>query len=77
MYQITITNMNTREQQVFTFTEKHRAINNFIERCDARGYDWREMEMHDGYQAGGIGHDYRIELIQQEEEEETTTINPF
>jgi len=76
MYQLIITNMNTGEQQLFNYNSKKNAINHFIERCDERGYDWFEMPMLNGYEAGGIGYDLRIELI-AEEEEETTTTNPF
>jgi len=76
MYQLIITNMNTGEQQLFNYNSKKNAINHFTERCDERGYDWFEMPMLNGYEAGGIGYDYRIELFQEEEEEETTT-NPF
>ena len=76
MYELTITNMNTGEKQTFNYKSKKNAINHFIERCDERGYQWNEIAMLDGYEAGGIGYDLRIELIAQEEEE-TTTTNPF
>jgi hypothetical protein len=68
--------MITGEQQTFKYKSKKNAITHFIDRCDEGGYEWHEIAMLDGYEAGGNGHDLRLELIAQEEEE-TTTTNAF
>jgi len=58
LYFVVITKMQTGEETVKEFTTAKDAINYFCEWCDEHNYthEWGEIE------AGGIGHDYRIEI---------------
>jgi hypothetical protein len=50
--------MSNGLKRIKTFKSKKDAINFFVQWCDERDYDFDET-----YNAGGIGHDYRIELV--------------
>lgn len=56
---IEITTMSTGEVTTKIFTSNADAFTYFAQWCDERGYDYDYATC----QAGGIGHDYRIELI--------------
>jgi|688.fasta_scaffold350771_4 hypothetical protein len=56
--QVVITRMSNGLKRIKTFKNKKDAINFFVQWCDERDYDFDET-----YHAGGIGHDYRIELV--------------
>ena len=61
MYQIIITHLQNRTAQVLEFPKLGQCLESFKEICDAQGYayEWTE-ELPT---AGGIGHDYRIEVF--------------
>lgn len=59
MYTITISTYTS--SQSFEFSNIRQALNSFIERCDALGYDYTEN--NDGtFTAGGFGHSHDIQL---------------
>ena len=59
MYTITISTYTS--SQSFEFSNIREALNSFIERCDALGYDYTEN--NDGtFTAGGFGHSHDISL---------------
>lgn len=62
MYNIIITNMMTGTQQVIEFTNYQKSVNHYIELCNMHNMDPQEYTMGVIFTAGGIGHDYRIEL---------------
>ena len=62
MYTITITHMMNRTQQVIQFTNYKYAVSEFQQLCDQNNLEISEDMMDACYTAGGIGHDYRIEL---------------
>jgi len=61
-YTLVIVNYPNRTEQVIEFRNIREALNSFIERCDALGYQYRE-DNHGNFLAGGIGNDYSLELI--------------
>ena len=61
MYTITITNMMAATVQTFEFTNYHIAEQTYRQLCDQKNLEIIE-EADVLYTAGGIGHDYRIEL---------------
>ena len=64
MYNIIITNMMTGTQQVIEFTNYQKSVNHYIELCNMHNMDPQEDMMDGMYTTkGGIGHDYRIELV--------------
>lgn len=60
MYQIIITHLQERTAQVITYPKLDVALNSFKEICNDKGYDYEWSG--DLPTAGGIGHDYRIEI---------------
>lgn len=65
-YCITIEQLSGSQKShaVQFFNSWHDAHRSFVQRCDELGYDYTELP--DGtalMSAGGIGHDYRIELM--------------
>lgn len=62
MYTIIITHMMSATQQTIEFTNYVRAINRYHELCDMHNMEITEVLINAMYTAGGIGHDYRIEL---------------
>jgi hypothetical protein len=61
-YALVIVNYPNRTEQVIEFRNIREALNSFIERCDALGYQYRE-DNNGNFLAGGIGNDYSLELI--------------
>jgi hypothetical protein len=61
-YAVIICNNPRRESVMFNFTNLRDALNSFITRCDELGYEYRE-DNNGNFIAGGLGHDYSIELI--------------
>lgn len=61
MYTIIITNMMNATEQTIEFTNREIAINHYHELCDMHNMV-AELDTDAMYTAGGIGHDYRIEL---------------
>lgn len=59
MYTITISTYSG--SQIFEFSNIREALNSFIERCDALGYDYTE-NANGTLSAGGYGHSHEIEL---------------
>jgi len=59
MYTITISTYSG--SQTFEFSNLRDALNSFIERCDALGYDYNENE-NGTFTAGGYGHSHELEL---------------
>lgn len=62
MYNIIITNMMNGTQQIIELFNERIAINHYIELCNMHNMEPQEDMMDAMYTAGGIGHDYRIEL---------------
>ena len=62
MYTIIITHMMSATQQTIEFTNYEKAVNHYTELCDMHNMEITEDLMDAMYTAGGIGHDYRIEL---------------
>lgn len=62
MYTIIITNMMNATEQSIEFTNYETAVNRYQELCDMHNMEIEEDLMDAMYTAGGIGHDYRIEL---------------
>lgn len=62
MYTIIITNMMNATEQSIEFTNYETAVNRYHELCDMHNMAIEEDLMDAMYTAGGIGHDYRIEL---------------
>jgi hypothetical protein len=60
MYQIIITHLQERTAQVIHYPKLDKALHSFKEICDDKGYQWEWTG--DLPTAGGIGHDYRIEI---------------
>lgn len=60
-YALVIYNYPNRTEQVIEFRNIREALNSFIERCDALGYEYRE-DNNGNFLAGGIGNDYSLEL---------------
>lgn len=58
MTTITMTQMNSGKQKTFEFNTNKKAISFFRELCDLYNLDYD----NDTTSAGGIGHDYRIEI---------------
>lgn len=56
-----------KTHEIKTFVNFNKAVHYFLEKCDALGYRTQEG---DGdmvlRSAGGIGHDFRVELMEQE-----------
>ena len=61
MYTITITHMMNCTEQTFEFTNYHIAEQTYRTLCEQKNLEITE-EADVLYTAGGIGHDYRIEL---------------
>jgi hypothetical protein len=61
-YTLVIVNYPNRTEQVIEFRNIREALNSFVERCDALGYQYRE-DNNGNFLAGGIGNDYSLELI--------------
>lgn len=64
-YCITIEQLSGSQKShaVHFFSNWNDAQTSFIQRCDELGYEWTDLP--DGtalMSAGGIGHDYRVEL---------------
>lgn len=62
MYNIIITHMMSGTQQISEFFNEDIAIKTFTELCMMHNMEPEEDMMDAMYTAGGIGHDYRIEL---------------
>lgn len=65
-YSITVEQLSgsQKSHSVHFFTNLKDAKTSFIKRCDELGYDYTDLP--DGsalMSAGGIGHDFRIELL--------------
>jgi hypothetical protein len=61
-YALVIINYPNRTEQIIEFRNIREALNSFVERCDALGYDYRE-DNNGNFLAGGVGNDYSLELI--------------
>jgi len=57
--QVVITQMKEGETKKILFENEHQAMQYFREWCDEHGYDYD----NESTEAGGIGHDYRIEVV--------------
>jgi hypothetical protein len=62
MYTITITHMMNCTEQSIEFTNYDKAVQQYQMLCDQHNLEISENMMDACYTAGGIGHDYRIEL---------------
>ena len=60
MYQIIITHSQERTAQVIHYQKLDKALHAFKEICNDKGYDYEWSG--DLPTAGGIGHDYDIEI---------------
>jgi hypothetical protein len=60
MYQIIIKHRQNNTAQVLEYVKLGQCLNSFREICDSKGYEY-EWE-GDFPTAGGIGHDYDIEV---------------
>lgn len=60
MYQIIITHLQERTAQVIHYPKLNVCLNAFKEICNEKGYDYEWSG--DLPTAGGIGHDYKIEI---------------
>jgi hypothetical protein len=61
MYTVTIYYRPMNDIRTFEFNNIREALNSFIDRCDALGYSYEE-DNEGNFIAGGLGHDYTIEL---------------
>lgn len=61
MYQLTIQNFPNNMVEVIYFNNIRAALDAMHERCDALGYQVTP-DNEGNFIAGGIGHDWRIEL---------------
>ena len=59
MYTISISTYSG--SQTFEFSNLRDALNSFVERCDALGYDYTENE-NGTFTAGGYGHSHELQL---------------
>lgn len=57
---VVITPMNGQEATVKSFITERDAYNFFTQWCDEHGYEYES----DSTEAGGRGHDYRIEITE-------------
>lgn len=65
MYKIFVTNMSTMEVDTFVYKKKKMALNRFRGMCNELGYKYTEVSPFQIMLAGGIQHDFRLELVQE------------
>jgi len=64
MFKIYITNMRTGDVVEFKYKSKKTATYNFIESCNQLKYKHTEVRQLGLMVAGGIDHDFRLELVE-------------
>lgn len=65
MYRVVLTNMNNGDSVVFDYKNKKRAKKAFIDSCESISYKYFEAPKLQLMVAGGVDHDFRIELIEE------------
>lgn len=64
MYKIFVTNMKTGDVVEFKYKNKKMAINKFKGSCNSIGYTYTDISQIGLMVAGGVGYDFRIELVE-------------
>ncbi len=64
MYKIFVTNMKTGDLVEFKYKNKKTAINRFKGTCIELGYKYTDVMQLGVMVAGGVGYDFRIELVE-------------
>ena len=64
MYKIFVTNMKTGDCIEFKYKKKDMAVNRFKGSCNELGYKYTEVKSFGLMVAGGVDHDFRLELIE-------------
>lgn len=64
MYKIFVTNMKTGDAIEFKYKNKKMAVNRFRGTCKELGYKYADVNQLGLMVAGGVGYDFRIELVE-------------
>jgi hypothetical protein len=64
MFKIFVTNMKSGHVVEFSYKTKRSAHNKFVSVCNELSYNYTEVKSMNVVIAGGIGHDFRLELVE-------------
>lgn len=64
IFKVLVTNMKTGDVIEFKYKTKKAAYIRFVESCNELGYTYTEVKSMNVVIAGGVDHDFRLELIE-------------
>jgi hypothetical protein len=64
IFKVLVTNMRTGDVVEFKYKTKKAAYIRFVESCQELGYSYTEVKSMNIVVAGGVDHEFRLELIE-------------